>query len=78
MCNEVSGNLGQALRAHLAANGTKMPSKQVLRDEVQKLWHPYETGKIVIDDPKKPGKVSPRPASRSPPCDPSTPQPARA
>ena len=28
-----------------------------LRDEVQKLWHPYETGKIVIDDPKKPGKV---------------------
>jgi hypothetical protein len=57
MCNEMTGNLGQALRRHLRDNGVKMPSKGVLREEVKKMWHESETGKIVVDDPKKPGKV---------------------
>ena len=35
----------------------KAPSKAEIKAEMSKTWHDYETGKIVIDDPKRPGKV---------------------
>ena len=54
---EVSGMLGAAVMRQLAAAlNLKIISKARARKEFSKRWHGCETGKIIMDDPKWPGK----------------------
>ena len=57
LCNEMSGALGAAVRRWLKNTGIKLASKNSLRAEASTMWHESETGTIVVDDPKRKGKV---------------------
>ena len=59
MVNQTSGALGEAFCRHLKSQmtNTRMPSRSKIRARARESWHPMETGKLVMDDPKRPGKV---------------------
>ena len=54
---ELTGVLGNAWARHMKACGVRMPTRDACRAADKQTWHDSETGKIVLDDPKRPGKM---------------------
>ena len=57
VCRELTGQLGRQWSSFMKTINLCMPSRQDRLREDKKTWHECMTGKIVIPDPKRPGKT---------------------